>query len=380
MGVPFFDIQYNLGPEEKEGLLRRWAAILEHGRFINGPEVAELEDHLARFLGVEHALTCSNGSDALVLALRAAGVEPGDEVIVPAFSFFATAGAVTRLGAVPVFADIDPVSYCIDPASAAAKTGPRTKAVMPVHLYGRPAEIGPLRAAVDGAAGREVVVVEDAAQAVGAASPEGPCGGLGATAAFSCFPTKNLGACGDAGFVTTRDPELAERMRRLREHGGGQQYLHDEVGYNFRHDTLQAAALLERLDHLLEYNAARREGAGHYHQLFADRGLDEQLVLPEITPGHVFHQYVVRSRDRDGLQQALQAAGVGCAVYYPLPLHLQPCFADLGGTAGDLPESERAAAEVLALPIHPGITGEMRVEVADAVAGYASPSRPSCSR
>ncbi len=381
MPVPFFDIRYNLGPEEAERLLQRWKAILDHGRFIQGPEVAELEDKLARFLGVAHVLSCSNGSDALVLALRAAGVEPGDEVIVPAFSFFATAGAVARLGAVPVFADIDPLSYCLDPASAASQAGPRTKAVLPVHLYGQPAPIEALRAAVDAAAGRPIAVVEDAAQAVGAASAEGPCGGLGATAAFSCFPTKNLGACGDAGFVSTNDPALADRMRRLREHGGGVQYYHDEVGYNFRQDSLQAAALIERLEHLLEYNAARRETAAHYDQLIEEAGLRETLAAPALSPGHVFHQYVVRAPQREELRAALNERGIGSAVYYPLPLHLQPCFASLGGAEGQLPECERAAREVLALPIHPGIDAAQRVEVIEAVASfYACPSRPSCSR
>ncbi|MBC8328698.1 MAG: DegT/DnrJ/EryC1/StrS family aminotransferase [Planctomycetes bacterium] len=380
MGVPFFDIRYNLGPGEREALLRRWAAILDHGRFINGPEVAELEDHLCRFLGVEHALACSNGSDALVLALKAVGVEAGDEVIVPSFTFFATAGAVARLGAVPVFADIDPVSYCLDPESAAAKAGRRTKAVIPVHLYGQPAEVGAIRRAVEQAAGHEVVIVEDAAQAVGAVSPEGPCGGLGAVAGFSCFPTKNLGACGDAGFVTTRDPALAERMRRLREHGGGTQYHHDEVGFNFRQDSLQAAALLERLDHLLEYNAARREAAEHYGRLLSDHGLDDRVTAPTVTPGHVFHQYVLRVPRREELRAALQEAGIGSAIYYPVPLHRQPCFAALGYAEGDLAESERAAREVLALPIHPGVDAEMRVAVVGAMASFYSPSRPSCLR
>lgn len=372
MPVPFFDIRYNLGPAEKQALLRRWAAVLDHGRFINGPEVGELEQRLARFLGIEHVVACSNGSDALVLALRAAGVGPGDEVIVPAFSFFATAGAVARLGAVPVFADIDPETFCLDPAAAAVRAGDLTRAVLPVHLYGRPAPVGEIRRAVEAACGREVAVVEDAAQAVGAASPEGPCGGLGLAAGFSCFPTKNLGACGDAGFVTTRSGEIAARLRRLREHGGGRRYHHDEVGYNFRHDTLQAAALLERLDHLLEYNAARIEAAADYGRRFAAAGLAGPIRWPEVVPGHVFHQYVIRAERRDDLVEHLRRAGVGCAVYYPVPLHLQPCFAGLGGRAGRLPESERAASQVLALPIHPGLGPEDRAEVVAAIEAFYS--------
>lgn len=369
MAVPFFDIHYNLSPDEREAVLRRWREVLEHGRFIHGPEIPELEEKLAAFLGVGHVVGCSNGSDALVLALRAAGVGAGDEVIVPAFTFFATGGAVARLGAVPVFADVDPDTLLLTPEAAAAQAGPRTRAVVPVHLYGRPAPIGPLRAAVETAAGRGVAVVEDAAQAVGAASPEGPVGGLGDTAAWSCFPTKNLGALGDAGFTTTESAERAERMRSLRDHGG-QGYHHHEVGANFRLDTLQAAVLLERLPHLLEWNAARVESAGRYRELFERHGLLGKVRLPEIVPGHVFHQYVIQTPGRDELRAALEERGVGTAIYYPLPLHLQPCFAHLGGKPGDLPVCERAAREVLALPVHPGITPEQQEEVVAGITAW----------
>lgn len=369
MGVPFFDIHYNLDADARARVLKRWAAILEHGRFVNGPEIEELEGALAEFLGVPHVVGCSNGSDALVLALRAAGVQPCDEVIVPAFTFFASAGAIARIGCTPVFADIDPDSFLLCPKSAASLVTERTKAVMPVHLYGRSADVGELRRAVDAAAGRPIAIVEDAAQAVGTVHPEGPCGGLGESAGFSCFPTKNLGATGDAGFATTTDAARAQRMRELRQHGGGRQYYHDEVGYNFRMSCLQAASLLEHLPHLLTWNAARQQGAAHYEELFQSQGVSE-VKLPERTVGHVFHQYVVRVPRRAELQAWLNERGIGSAVYYPLPLHLQPCFADLGGKPGQLPASERAAEEVLALPIYPGATAEQRVEVVDAVAAF----------
>ncbi|HEX9793917.1 MAG TPA: DegT/DnrJ/EryC1/StrS family aminotransferase [Planctomycetota bacterium] len=370
MGVPMFDIGYNLGPQERAALLQRFAAVLEHGRFLNGPELGELEERLAAFLGVPHAIACSNGSDALVLALRAADVGPGDEVVLPAFTFFATAGAVARLGATPVFADVEPHSLLLDRQSAASKCGPRTKAVLPVHLFGMAAPIAPLRAAVEAAAGHPVAVVEDAAQAIGAAAPEGPIGGLGLVAAWSCFPTKNLGACGDAGFVTTTDAGRAARIRRLREHGGGQQYHHDEVGYNFRLDSLQAAALSERLPQLPAWNAAREESARHYGELLEKHGLAGCVQPPPHVAGRIYHQYVVRAARRDALRAALTAAGIGSAVYYPVPLHLQPCFAGLGGRPGDLPESERAAQEVLALPIHPGVRPEQREEVIEGFAAF----------
>jgi dTDP-4-amino-4,6-dideoxygalactose transaminase len=384
MAVPFFDIHYNLDADAQERVLARWRRVLEHGGFVNGSEVRELEAALADFLGVPHVVGCSNGSDALVLALRAADVGPGDEVLVPAFTFFASAGAVARTGATPVFVDIDPRTFLIDPADAARRTTARTKAVMVVHLYGRAADLGPLQAAVDTAAGRPVAILEDAAQAIGAVHPDGSVGALGLAAGWSCFPTKNLGATGDAGFATTADPEVAERMVRLREHGGGLQYYHDEVGYNFRMDSLQAAGLLEQLPRLMEFNAARATGAAHYEELFTAAGLagvpEAPLQLPERIPGHAFHQYVVRSRERDALRAWLLEREIGCAVYYPLALHLQPCFAHLGGKEGDLPESERATDEVLALPIYPGVTPSQREELVEAVAGFhAQAARPGVS-
>jgi dTDP-4-amino-4,6-dideoxygalactose transaminase len=371
MAVPFFDIHYNLDEDTRRALLARWERILEHGGFVNGPEVRELESALAAFLGVPHVVCCSNGSDALVLALRAADIGPGDEVLVPAFTFFASAGAVARVGATPVFCDIDPRTFLLDFEDAAARVTERTKAALMVHLYGRAGDAVALGERLSAVAGRPVAVVEDAAQAIGTAHPAGPVGGMGVASGWSCFPTKNLGATGDAGFATATDPEVAARMARLREHGGGRQYHHDEVGYNFRMDSLQAAGLLQQLPRLLEFTAARRAGADHYRALFTEHGLADRVVLPEDDPGHVYHQFVLRIEDgrRDALAAALRERGIATAVYYPLALHLQPCFAALGGRPGMLSEAERATAEVMALPIHPGITPEQREEV---VAGFAA--------
>lgn len=370
MAVPFFDIRYMLGDATKASLMERWQRILEHGGFVNGPEVRELEAALSDYLGIPEVVCCSNGSDSLVLALRAAGVGPGDEVLVPSFTFFASAGAVVRCGATPVFTDIDPVTYLMDAEDAASRLTERTKAALVVHLYGMPADVPALEQRLSQAAGRPITVLEDAAQAIGASHPAGVVGGMGLAAGWSCFPTKNLGSPGDAGFATSACSETAERMRRLREHGGGRQYYHDEVGYNFRMDSLQAAGLLEQLPHLLEYNAARRVSADHYGEGFAAMGLGARLTLPQDHPGHVYHQYVVRTPERDALMAHLRAREIGCAVYYPLALHLQPCFESLGGKTGDLPHSEQATAEVLALPIHPGVDEAQREEVMTGVAEY----------
>ncbi len=371
MPVPFFDIHYRLDQEGRAEVLEKWAAVLDHGGFIGGPEIAELEETLASEFGLGEVVACSNGSDALVLSLRAAGVGPGDEVVVPAFTFFATAGAVARVGAVPVFADVDSESGLLDTASVVAKVTDKTTAVMTVHLFGRPAPVGPLAEAVAASSGRPVPILEDAAQAVGSVGEEGPCGALGIAAGFSCFPTKNLGAAGDAGFAATRDADLADRMRSLRHHGG-QNYLHREVGFNFRMDPIQAAFLLHQLPKLAGFQEARREGADHYACLFADAGLGGKVIPPADAPGHVFHQYVIRAENRDGLKAHLDEAEIGSAIYYPIPLHLQPCFADLRGAEGDLPACEKLAGRVLALPIHPGVTSSQREEVVAAIAAFYS--------
>ncbi len=370
MAHPFFDIHHSYDADTQEALLERWRRVLAHGAFVNGPEVRELEAALGQLLGLPEVICCSNGSDALVLALRAADVGPGDEVLVPAFTFFASAGAIARCGATPVFVDIDPQTFLLDVEDAVSKITPQTKAAMVVHLYGYPADVQALTTALQQSAERPIAVIEDAAQAIGAVHEKGTVGGMGVAAGWSCFPTKNLGAPGDGGFVTTDHAEVAERMRRLREHGGGRQYYHDEVGYNFRMDSLVAAGLLELLPRLVGFNAARRLGAEHYRQLFAAADLADKVQLPTDHPGHVYHQFVIRVTQREALRHFLSERGISCAVYYPLALHLQPCFAALGGQPGQLPEAELATEEVLALPIYPGATAQQREELVTAVAEF----------
>jgi len=366
MRVPFLDLARLHGPL-RERLLARMAAVLDSQQFILGPEVEQLEAALAARLDVRHAIGVSSGTDALLAALMALDVGRGDEVVLPAFTFFATAGAVARLGAVPVFADIEARSFNLAPAAALTRVTPRTKAIVPVHLFGRVADVEPLRAA-------GVPIVEDAAQAIGARDAHGrSAGALGALGCLSFFPSKNLGALGDGGAVLTQDSDLAARVRRLRVHGAETKYVHHEVGGNFRLDALQAALLHEKLSVLAEQDAARQRNARRYAALFAatDLGGRGVVVLPEPGAGTaVWHQYVIRTQRRDALQAALRAAGVGTMVYYPLALHLQPCFAALGGAPGDLPESERATAEALALPIHAGLTEAEQEYVVAQIAAF----------
>jgi dTDP-4-amino-4,6-dideoxygalactose transaminase len=327
-----------------------------------GAEVAALEDQLAALLGVEHAIAVSSGTDALLVALMALGVKPGDEVVTSIYSFFATAGTIVRAGARPVFVDIDPITFNMDPASLADAITPRTKVVLPVHLFGLSADMDPI---LDEASRSGAFVVEDAAQAIGATYRTLPVGGFGAFGCFSFFPSKNLGAFGDAGLVTTRDPELAARARRLRNHGMEPKYYHHLVGGNFRMDALQAAVLRVKAPHLPAWTEARRVNATRYARLFREAGLDGRVVLP-LEPRerrHIFHQFVVRVPDRDALKRHLDDRGIGTEVYYPVPFHLQPCFASLGYRAGDFPQAEHAAAESLALPVY----GELGLDEQQAV-------------
>ena len=384
--VPQVDLkaQYAALKDEIQAALAR---VLESQRFILGEEGEALERELAALCGVPHAIGCASGSDALLLSLVTLGVGPGDEVITVPFTFFATAGAVARLGARAAFVDIEPRTCNLDPKKLEVHLNAldperrrRTRALIPVHLYGQPAD---LQAINDLAAKFELAVIEDAAQAVGAELRGRRVGSLGRTACFSFYPTKNLGAYGDAGLVTTADPNLYDRMHALRQHGcTHDKYHHDFVGWNSRLDELQAAVLRVKLGHLEEWNAARRERADRYDQAFLATGLadrrkaypDEQhpIVVPYRAEGrkHVFHQYVIRARDRDRLQRFLAAEGVGTDVYYPLPLHLQACFRGWGGRPGDCPEAERAAAEVLALPIYPELTAEQQQYVAAKVTEF----------
>lgn len=348
-------------------------SVVESQYFILGPEVKAFETEAARYLEVAHAVGCASGSDALLLCLMALDVKPGDEVITTPFTFFATVSAITRLGATPVFADIDPKSYNIDPDKALEKVGPKTKVFLPVHLFGQMTE---MERVVPALRERGVSIVEDCAQAFGTWRRVGDkiirCGGWGGLGAISFFPTKNLGGYGDGGMVTTNDDSQAERLSRLRVHGAGTTYYHDEVGLNSRLDALQAAVLRVHLRHLDECIEERRLAADRYKMLLAEQDLGDLVKTPEETPGnwHTYHQYVIRAKRRDELIAYLTQSGIAARIYYPLPLHLQKCFAFLGGKPGDLPESEALARECLALPIFPGLTMDEQVWVAETIAKF----------
>jgi dTDP-4-amino-4,6-dideoxygalactose transaminase len=350
----------------KNDIARAVADVFATGRFVMGPVHDEYERAFAKEIGVAHAIGVTSGTDALLVALMALGVGPGDEVITSPFTFFASAGVVARLGARPVFVDIEPVTFNLDPSLLEAAITPKTKAIQPVHLYGKCADMAPIR---EIAVRRGVPILEDACQAVGATYRGAPAGTFGSLAAFSFYPTKNLGAAGDAGAVTTNDPELAALVRSLRMHGSTVTYHHDRVGGNFRMDALQAAVLSAKLPRLDGWNDRRRTIAARYADRFAEAARQGRIVPPAQGPErrHVFHQYVVRVPDRDGVKARLAERGIGSAVFYPIPLHLQECFVDLGHHEGDLPESERAAREVLALPVFPEMTDDEVERVAEAV-------------
>jgi dTDP-4-amino-4,6-dideoxygalactose transaminase len=361
MIVPLLDLQAQYQPLREE-LLGALVRVCDSQQFILGAEVEALECDLAHMLGVEHALAVSSGTDALLLALMALGIGPGDEVITSTYSFFATAGSIVRAGARPVLVDIDPATFNIDPAQIAAALTPRTRAILPVHLFGLSADVAPI-AAVARRTG--IPVIEDAAQAIGSTYQERAVGGFGAVGCFSFYPTKNLGAFGEAGLLTTNDGDLANRTRLLRNQGMEPKYYHGVVGGNFRMDAVQAAVLRVKLPRLATWNEARRLNARRYARLFDEAGLNDQVVLPVEPDGrrHTFHQFVIRVAERDRLRRHLAARDIGTEIYYPVPFHLQACFADLGYRAGDFPQAERAAAESLALPIY----GELRLEQQQAV-------------
>ena len=368
--VPLCDLQPQLRELEaqlQEALLR----VLRSGQVINGPEVAAFEEEAARYCGAGHGVGCSSGSDALLLALAALGVGPGDQVILPPFTFFASVGAVCRLGARPVFADIDSVTYNLDPYQVESKVTSKTKAIMPVHLFGQCTEMEPLW----GIAERHgLAIVEDAAQAIGAEYHGKRTGTLGAIGCFSFYPSKNLGAYGDAGLVVTSDPEWAERLRCLRNHGMEPKYVHKLLGWNARLDALQAALLRVKLPHLERWTEGRQVAARRYDALIDEHHVGGFLQRPVIRPHHrhVFNQYVVRvgRGQRDGLVRHFRANKIGCEIYYPIPLHLQACLAYLGYREGDFPASERAAQDVVALPIYPEITVDQQRCVIQSVADF----------
>ena len=369
MKVPLVDLgaQYDT---IRDDVLAAVTRVCDSQRFILGPEVELFEQDLAARLSARHAIGTSSGTDALVVSLMALEVGPGDEVVTSAYSFFATAGSIARLGATPVFVDVDPATFNIDPGAARAAITPRTKAIMPVHLFGLSADLDPL---LEAAAQAGIPLIEDACQAIGARYRDRPVGALGAVGGISFFPSKGLGAFGDAGLVVTNDDALAERLRLLRGHGAQPKYVHKIVGGNFRLDTIQAAVLRAKAPHLAGWLDARRQNAARYAKFFDEAGVETFGVqLPAEPPEcwHTYHQYVIRLPRRDELRAHLEAHGIGTAVYYPVPLHLQECFADLGYKQGTLPHAEAAAQTALALPMYPELTEAQQAHVVETVVRF----------
>lgn len=368
--VPMCDIrgQYEAHQQAIEDAVLR---VLRSGQAILGPEVAAFEKEAAEYCGVKHALGCADGTTALLLALTALDIGPGDEVILPPFTFFATLGSVMRTGATPVFADIDPLTYNLDPEQFEAKITPRTKAVIPVHLYGQCADMD----AIGEIASRHgIAVIEDAAQSYGADYKGKKCGGFGAIGSFSFYPSKNLGTLGDGGMVTTDEDQLAKKLAALRVHGSEEKYFHKYVGWNARLDAVHAAILRAKMPHVDAWISCRRAAAARYDKLIERSGLNGFAHRPVAVPfgTHTYNQYVVRvpAADRPHLVAHLKAESVGCDVYYPLCLHQQECAKGLGYATGDFPVAEAAAAAVIALPMFPEITEEQQKRVVSAVGGY----------
>jgi dTDP-4-amino-4,6-dideoxygalactose transaminase len=396
--VPLLDLQRQYEQIRSE-LLAAVGRVCASQQYILGSEVESFERDLADFCGAKEAVGCASGTDALSLALLAAGVQPGDQVLTTPFSFFASASAIARAGAQPVFADIDPATFNLDPTRVEAhlrSSGCRKlRALLPVHLYGQCADMDRLAPLADEF---HLSLIEDAAQGIGAAWRDCRTGSIGIAAAFSFYPTKNLGAYGEAGLVTTNNPELAAHMRRLRNHGSSRRYVHEELGWNSRLDAMQAAILHVKLKYVEGWNQARRHHAAMYHKLFAKAGLtpsrpgseptslapstfnnqqstvsaNSPVQLPQASAQahHVFHQYVIRAHRRDELREFLIARQIGSEIYYPIPLHLQPCFVYLGYREGDFPEAERAAKEVLALPMFPELREDEQRWVVASIAEF----------
>jgi dTDP-4-amino-4,6-dideoxygalactose transaminase len=339
--------------------------VLEGGQFILGPNVKALEQEVAHLCGCGHGVGMASGTDALRLAMDALGVGPGDEVITTPFTFIATANTISRAGAKPVFVDINPQTFNLDPGRLEAAITERTRAIVPVHLYGQPCDMGPI---MELAARYDVAVVEDSAQAIGATYDGRPVCSFGAIGCLSFFPTKNLGAYGDAGMAVTNRPETAERLDVLRRHGGRVKYHHERVGYNSRLDELQAAVLRVKLRHLADWTAGRRRVAARYGELLAGSPVTPPYVAPNV--GHVYHQYTIRAPRRDELQVFLKQRGIGTMIYYPVPLHLQEIYAPLGLGPGSFPAAERAADEALSLPMYPELTDEQIDEVVAGVRAF----------
>lgn len=368
MPVPLLDLKAQFAPIEAD-IRKAIDGVLASQRFIMGPEVQALEEEVAAYSGTAHGIGVSSGTDALLIALMGLDIGPGDEVITTPYSFFATAGVIARLGAKPVFVDIEPKTYNIAPEKIEAAVTEKTKALIPVHLYGQCADMDPILAIAER---HGLAVVEDAAQAIGAEDKGRRAGSMGTVGCFSFFPSKNLGALGDGGMVVTADAELADKLRSLRAHGSKPKYYHKIVGGNFRLDALQAAVVRVKLKHLDAWTGGRQRNAALYDAKFTAAGLPaDRLSTPAVRRDrHIYNQYVIRTPERDGLKAHLAEAGIGTEIYYPLPLHLQECFAELGYAEGSLPEAEAAAKETLALPIYPELSEAQIDEVVSAVVAY----------
>jgi dTDP-4-amino-4,6-dideoxygalactose transaminase len=375
MQVPLLDLRAQYAPL-KSRIMAEIDAVCDSQALVLGPKTAEFENAVAAYCGAGHCIGVSSGTDAELVLLMALGIGPGDAVITTPYTFFATAGCISRVGARPVFVDIDPSTCNIAPAQlgAALEKTPRVRAIIPVHLYGCCADMAAILAL-----GKKygVPVLEDAAQALGARHPLGGAGAIGEAGWFSFYPTKNLGAFGDAGMVTCADDTLADKIRALRNHGMEPRYYHKWIGGNFRIDAIQSAVLSVKLPHLDSWSSGRRAHAARYRKEFAARGLDKVLGLPAepwagsgVENHHIYNQFIIRSPRRDDLRAHLTAAGIGTEIYYPLPLHLQECFRDLGYKRGDFPESERASAETLALPVYPELSEAQQLYVVDQIARF----------
>lgn len=367
---PFFDLKAQF-LEIREELLTAINQVFENQIFILGPELNALERDLKDYLQCGFAIGCASGSDAILLALLALDIGPQDEVITTPFTFVATASSIARLKTRPIFVDIDPETYNIDPEQVEASITPRTRAILPVHLFGMAADMTRI---LEIAAKHKLAVIEDAAQAISARYKDVPVGSLGTCGCFSFFPSKNLGGAGDGGLITTNDAEVADRLRILRVHGSRTKYHYEALGMNSRLDALQAAILRVKLRHLDSWTTARQANAERYRLLFCEHGLDGCIRLPAVAEGrtHVFNQFVIRSRDRDRLREHLSNCGIPTEIYYPSPLHLQPAFAYLEYANGAFPVAEMVSREVLALPIYPELTEEQQVSVAEAIAEFYS--------
>ncbi len=366
MNVPLLDLkrQYQVIKDDIDAAIRE---VVESQVFIKGPKVRALEEAIADYCGTKRAVGCASGTDAILLSLMALDVGAGDEVITTPYTFFATAGSIARVGATPVFVDISPETYNIDPAKVAEAVTPRTKAVLPVHLYGQCADMDPI---LELAREHDLAVIEDAAQAIGAEYRGRRAGSMGHTGCFSFFPSKNLGGYGDGGMITTNDESLADRLVSLREHGQSDKYFYKEVGANSRLDAIQAAVLLVKLGHLDRWSNGRSANADYYTERF--EGTPVAAPHRESWSRHIYNQYTIRVPDRDGLLEHLRGKGIGCALYYPLSLHLQQCFTDLGYSEGDLPESESAQRETISIPVFSLLSEDEKDAVATTILEYVT--------